>query len=390
MNIYYRHVLRISLAWSYLIASSCVIANQFAPHENAIELIERYMDKNKVSGMAIALVKGNTLKFSKGFGYANLDENILMNADSIMNIGSISKTITATAIMQLWEKGKLRLDKDINAYLPINIRNPLFPQTPITIRHLLTHTSSIDDSSAYGNSYQCGDPDVNLETWVRGYFETSGKYYNEKENFHSWKPGSSTRYSNVAYGLLGYIVEELSSQTFEAYTKTNIFEPLEMKISSWFLNDLAPQKLVRAYVPLNDENKNGWISELIEKPVKGKYQLCNYSFYNYPDSLLRTSVQDLSKFLSAILNKGQSGNFNLLKETTISKMLTPQKGASSSQGLCWRRLSFESLWGHSGGDPGITTRMHFDPNSKLGLIIFQNSSSGDSKALFKQLYRVFK
>jgi CubicO group peptidase (beta-lactamase class C family) len=98
-----------------------------------------------------------------------MENKIPMTDKTIQNIGSISKTITATAVMQLWEKGKFKLDDDVNGYLPFKERNPYFPDDPITFRELLTHKSSIKDGPAYEDSYACGDPTISLKDWIEDF-----------------------------------------------------------------------------------------------------------------------------------------------------------------------------------------------------------------------------
>src|SRR5690606_21055795 len=116
--------------------------------------------------------------------------------------------------------------------------------------------------------------------------------------------------------------------------------------------------------------------------------LCLYSFPNYPDGLLRTNVEELSYFLRAIMNEGVFNNHQLLKKSTIDNMLSFQVEGNSSQGLCWRQSDFESLWGHSGGDPGVSTKMYFSRETDIGIIIFQNNNEGDQFEVLKEIYKV--
>jgi len=113
-------------------------------------LLDRAVNDTKLPGVTAALVQGERLLWSGAAGFADIDQDIKMTVDHILNIGSISKTITATAVMQQVERGKLDLDHDVNDYLPFSTRNPKFPAVPITIRHLLIHRSSITDGAAYG------------------------------------------------------------------------------------------------------------------------------------------------------------------------------------------------------------------------------------------------
>jgi len=127
----------------------------------------------------------------------------------------------------------------VNDYLPFSTRNPKFPAVPITIRHLLIHRSSITDGAAYSKSYSCGDPTVELGVWVEEYLKPGGRFYNAQENFLNWAPGAEDpptpprTYSNVAFGLLGHLVERVSGVEFNAYCQAEIFDVLGMKNTNW-------------------------------------------------------------------------------------------------------------------------------------------------------------
>jgi CubicO group peptidase (beta-lactamase class C family) len=156
-----------------------------ADPDNGLDaFIEAEMKAQKIPGLAACIVKFGTIVWSKGYGWSDIKRRVAMDPDrSIQNIGSISKTVTATAAMQLWEKGKFELDDEINQYLPFPVRNPLHADKLISFRSLLTHRSSIADSPAYGASYACGDPSVTLETWIKDYFTPDGRYYQKEKNF---------------------------------------------------------------------------------------------------------------------------------------------------------------------------------------------------------------
>ena len=381
----------IFLSMAFLFSVNICIAQESRLESSLDCTISDYIDKNDVPGIAVCIVKEDSTIWSKSYGYANIEKNMPMSIDAIMNIASISKTITAVAILQLWENSKLDLDADVNEYLEFSVRNPNFPETPITIRQLLTHTSSINDSKVYYKSYACGDPAINLAGWIKGYFDNTGKFYDKKNNFYSWKPGEGYKYSNVAFGLLGFIVEKISMQPFSIYCKNNIITPLTMNNSGWFIADIDTLKQAKQYVKANRRNKKSeWISKLNSKQIGNYLQLCNYSFYNYPDGLFKTSVKELSYFLRAIMNQGVYNGERVLEKTTVSEMLSLQLEDNDRQGLCWIKEKHDPLWGHSGSDPGIQTYMYFDYHAKMGIILFQNSGSGNAYKLVKNLLSVME
>jgi CubicO group peptidase (beta-lactamase class C family) len=345
------------------------------------DFILEKMKGDNIPGVSACIVKGDKLVWSKGFGWADVEKKIPMTAESIQNIGSISKTVTATAIMLLWEKGRFKLDDDVNKYLSLEVRNPRFPDVPITFRQLLTHRSSIKDGPAYGESYACGDPTISLKDWIWEYFTPHGKYYDKEENFHIWKPGIDVvpkgprEYTNVGFGLLGYLVEAISGMDFAQYCREYIFDPLGMKQTGWYLSDIdisnhaVPYSYVlenfEPFLPKYDEDKQS-------KKLGSLFPHCLYSFPNYPDGLVRTSVRDLSKFLRAYMNGGSYQDTQILKTETIQNILSDNH---YGRGLCWvksRNENGDISWGHNGGDPGILTIMRFWPKNGTGVIIFFN------------------
>jgi CubicO group peptidase (beta-lactamase class C family) len=347
-------------------------------------------------GIAACVVRGDQIDWSAGYGWADIAGKKPMTPDTIQNIASVSKTITATAIMQLWEEKRFGLDDDVGEYFPFPIRNPRFPSTAITIRQLLTHTSSITDGPAYEPSYACGDPTMSLMDWLQAYYDPLGNNYDADNNFLTWMPGTLNppdkprAYSNLAFGLLGGLVEITSGQPFADYCQQRIFDPLAMHDTGWFLNDIDE---VRHAVPYGaaPEPRLLTASDNENASIDSKYYgHCLYSFTNYPDGLVRTSINDLSKFLRAYIGFGQFHSARILNESTVQVMLTESHGR---QGLCWSRPEHltgdPTIWGHSGGDPGVSTTMEFSQRHETGVIVFSNFDGWDlvpevSRKLFRE------
>lgn len=368
-----------------------------APDDDLDAFIESERRTRRIPGLAACIVKSGRVAWSKGYGWANIAERVPMDPDrTVQNIGSISKTVTATAIMQLWEQGKLQLDDDIDERLPFPVRSPSHPGVPITYRLLLTHRSGIADSPAYGTSYACGDPKSSLEAWLEGYFKPGGGHHDPKANFHPWKPGSEDAYSNVGFGLLGYLVERISGEPFASYTRKNIFDPLGMDQTGWHPSDIDVAAHAIPYAPTADTEeadlyrKYGLLAGDPEHdPGSGDHHpLCLYSFPNYPDGALRTSANQLARFLLAYANDGALGNARILAPDTVRLMLTPQAATSPDQGLCWatERRGGHRHWGHNGSDPGIETNMSFRPADGIGTILFANRAHADLSAIDRRLF----
>ena len=148
-------------------------------------------------------------------------------------MASISKTITATALLQLFDNGKFKLDDNINDYLDFKVEIPGYSKV-ITFRMLLTHTSGIADGKVLDEEYYYGkDSPVKLDFFLEEYLVDGGEYYYKNQNFHDFEPGSDHEYSNVGNALIAGLVEDISGMEFNAYCKKNIFEPLKMNSTFW-------------------------------------------------------------------------------------------------------------------------------------------------------------
>jgi CubicO group peptidase (beta-lactamase class C family) len=370
----------------------------WAGEDTALEtFIRQELAESRLAGCAVAVVVGQRLVWSKAFGLADREKQISMTADTIQNIGSISKTVTATAVMQLWEQEKLALDADVNDYLDFSVRNPRHPSIPITVRQLLTHRSSITDGPSYERSYACGDPTISLEDWIKGYLTPKGPYYDGEKNFHLWEPGTEDppkqprAYTNVGYGLLGYLVEKLSETAFNDYTNQKIFSPLGMNATGWFLDevDVSKHAVPYSWIPEGEIPDELLPRDGHDVPAEPGtlFPHCLYSFYNYPDGLVRTNVMDLSRFLMAYINGGKLGETRLLNQETVQLMLSKKH---FRRGLCWSTTELENgdmIWGHGGGDPGISTYMGFRSDDGVGAIVFFTGRPGAAfRSILERLF----
>jgi len=384
----------------HLLLLTCYVtqASAQSAYDSVDIAVKKFMNDQNIPGFAAGIVKNGKLTWSKGYGQADIAHNKAMSIDGIMNIGSVSKTFTTTAAMQLWEKGLIDLDADVNTYLDFKIRNPKYPDKPITIFQILTHTSSIIDGKAYSESYACGDPGLSLNDWIHGALTPGGTFYNDGNSFGDWAPGDKRTYSNVAFGLLGLIVEKVAKQPFNLYCREHIFQPLGMKHTGWMLSEVDTGNYIRPYAYITEGNRKEYMTYARLFPNETAFKVgtfipvCLYSFPNYPDGLVRTSVREISFYLAALLNGGELNGKRILKQATIEKMFSPQLKDYTAQGLTWRTSEFETpygkvkLWGHSGLDPGIQTFLFFNPANKTGVITFQNNPADGIQAIVGKIY----
>ena len=319
--------------------------------------IKQSISDANIAGMAVAIVSGDSIIFTQGYGYSDIQTKEPFTPETVMNIASISKTFVGVALMHLVEKGLIGLDDDVNNFLPFKVLNPHLPESIITARHLMSHSSGIkDDQKVYLPSYHYGgDSPTPLGEFLADYLSPDGTHYSKK-NFTKSKPGKKFVYSNIGAGLAGYIIERVSGKPLNVFTREIIFKPLGMNNTYWFLSEMDREKHSRLY----ESKKNNTLLDNIDL----------YGLTTYPDGGVRTTVADLSRYLLCIMNKGLYKGTRILKEETVSEMLTPDYIDS-----------YTKFWGvgdqigHGGGDPGVSTGMYYSPKDKLGIIFFINTSS---------------
>jgi CubicO group peptidase (beta-lactamase class C family) len=328
-----------------------------------------------VPGLSAAIVKGDRIVCTAAAGLANIDEDRPVTPDTLFLVASVSKTVTATAIMQLYEQGKFGLDDDVNDYLPYRISIPASPDLPITFRQLLTHTSSIADNWSTIDSLltKGEDSPLALADFTRGYLTPDGPYYNKDANFESGEPGTVSSYSNMGAVLLGYLVEVISGVPFDQYCRDHILAPLGMTATTWRLAGIDRSRLAMPY-----------------RTRRSRFSaIGQYGEPDYPDGMLRTSVVELARFMIAYLQGGSLNGATILKPNTIAQMLTPQTGLDPSQGLIWFRDDYgdREVWGHDGSDIGAGAEIWFDPKTKTGVILMTNGAWNKQGDLISTLFR---
>ncbi|BAV06443.1 beta-lactamase class C and other penicillin binding proteins [Filimonas lacunae] len=351
-------------------------------------VIRQKMAESGIVGLSASIIVDKQVVWKKGFGFADKENKIPFTTSTIMNIASVTKTVTGACLMKAVEQGKVSLDEDINSYLPFKIVNPYFPQDRVTLRNLATHTSGLTDrypfytDSLYFNGK---DSPEALGDFLRNYFVAGGKYYS-KENFLDHKAGTFREYSNIGTALAGFIVEQRTGQKLNQYSKHYIFKPLHMDDTGWFLSEINLKKHAKLYV--KDEN--------------GIKNIELYGLTTYPDGGVHTSTDDLSRFFIALLNNGTYKNTRILKEETAGQMLTFQFNEKNkpentdpkdlNSGIFWATKMGGKRIGHNGSDPGVRTFMLSDLNKEVAVIMFSNTSLTEKEEakffnIYSELYK---
>lgn len=367
-----------------LIISACLMLSRFTPAQNQFnanvseknsqagldEYFHNVISKYNYVALGACLIKDQKITWEGSYGFADLEENKALKTDDIFQLASLSKTVTATALMQLYERGLFQLDDDVNKYVPFSVRNPNFPDKPITIRMLLTHTNSFDDLLPMGNKISLGvggDSPIPFKEYTEGLFTPGSKYYSVDYFSKTIEPGTKYSYSNISFSLIGYLVEVLSGKEFDVYCNENIFFPLEMSNTNWHLRGLDTSKCVFGY-----GIRPGDTSKTYKKQR-------HFGTPGYPEGMLRTTMQDFSHFISAFINEGRYKDFQMLKPETVKEMLTPQihdvpnrTYNSMDMGLTWNILNIEgdTLYSMNGFSGSIFAVAYFSRSNKVGMIYF--------------------
>ena len=336
----------------------------------------RKMKNSDRIGLQAAYISNGKLTWCGSYGLKTFDENEKVNDSTVFMVASISKPVTALAVMKLYDEGRLQLDEDINHYLPFKVSNPNFHEEILTVRMLLSHVSSIRDNwEQLEKGYTIdhgGDSQMSLEDYLKSYLLPGGVYYDAEKNFYAVGPGIQQRYSNIGYSLLGYIVERVSKQPFNEYMREAIFKPLKMHNTFWFLSEIPHDNLA---TPHNMPYK--------ETDYKGTQKLNHFGYPGYPSGQLRTTATDYAQFVMLFLNQGKVGDQQILKKETIDEFLSVQyPEADKYQAISWSYKEFQNFIynmimprvpSHTGLDPGMNSVVSFDPENKTGVVIISNS-----------------
>ncbi|MEM1120425.1 MAG: serine hydrolase domain-containing protein [Bacteroidota bacterium] len=357
----------------FLEVPETVTPNPENPTTSVTDAFEAYlleeMEQQNIPALSALVFQDDQIKYQANLGLSDVGDNIPLAADHLFLLASISKTITATALLQLHDQGLFELDDSINDFLPFEVKIPNYT-TPITFQMLLTHTSGINDGNALDDQFYDGeDSPVTLRYFLENYFASDGVFYDEEANFYDFEPGTQHEYTNTGNTLMGLLVEVIAQQDFNEYCKEHILAPLNMTNSYWRLVEIN-QPMVGLY----DKN------ELIEP----------YTFTDYPNGGLRSTAEDLFKFNQMLMSQGRFNNNQILQAATVGTLLEPQIPTIDPQvGLHFFLMNEDNnLWGHDGGVQGSTTIMAFNPETKAGAIILTNQTDVDLDEILVRAYAV--
>ena len=380
----------------------------------------------KVPGLGVVLYRNGQEVYSHFMGsrrFLTPDGTAAepITRDTRFRIASVSKQFTIFTLMQLVEAGKLRLDDDVSRYLGFSLRNPAHPDTPITVRMLASHTSSLRDGKVYSIP-----PSVN----VREFFTPEGRYYENGDHFAPAEeaPGSYFCYANINYGLLGTIIEAVTGERFDRYQKKHILKELDTH-ADYVPGNLAKRDFAKLGTIYQKKDESGHWNEFgrwygkaddyggqqpkkdsiyLQNPyaedIQGWFPLKDYvpgtnATMLSPQGGLRISYEELTHCLEMLMNGGSYHGRQILSPISIAEMLRPQwqydaaqkngstgGGTLLSYGLGEVQIAGNStsrvnrahevdLVGHNGEAFGLLSGVFFRPGTKDGFVYIMNGEA---------------
>ena len=308
--------------------------------------IEDLVALQRLPGLAVGVVRDETLVYARGFGTLRIGSDAAVTTDTLFHMASVTKPVVATAIMQLVEAGAVTLDAPVTRYLPYFAMADPRART-ISIEQLLSHRSGLPDVEDYAWDRPQHDTDA-LERYVRSLSDRTLLA----------DPGQHFAYSNIAYEILGDVIAKVSRTTFEDFVQRRILDPLGMNYSTLAVADVEQSLVARGHTLGPD-------GEVIEREVYP------YNRAHAPSSTLVSSIRDLSQWAAMLLNQGQHNGIRIVSAATLKQMWTPLVSVhpklSMQVGLSWflERYRGHRIVQHSGSDEGFQSHLLVAPEARI-------------------------
>lgn len=331
-----------------------------AQPEKAEAAIRTIMEETKVMGLSVAVVKNNQIIYTHSFGLKDAETNTPLTDDCLFRIASISKSFSATAMMQLAEAKKLSLEEDMSNLVGFPIRNPKYPETVITLRMVLSHRSSINDSQGYF-TLDAINPAKN-PNWARCYNE--------------YEPGTGYQYCNLNYNMAGTIIEKISGKRFDQYIKHHILDPLEL-YAGYCVDSLDRSRFATIY------EYNGDSAKFIASPAAYAPRSKEIAAYTMgyttpvfsPTGGMKISATDLARYMIMHSKQGKYNGKRIISRKSAHEMQTPLSD-KENYGLALLKtdklIVGKTMTGHTGSAYGLYSVMFFQPKEKFGFVVISN------------------
>ncbi len=359
----------------FLWLAAIVFGQQALPKPGFDEALQQIAERYQTVGLAIVVVKNNQPVYSEAFGYKDRETKEKLTVNDLFRIASISKSFTATALMQLVEEDEISLEDDFGDLVGFPVRNPHFPDKKITLEMVLSHRSSINDKNGYFD-LDVINPQKNKD-WANSY--------------NNVEPGTHYQYCNLNFNMAGAVLEKLTGVRFDEYIDRKILQPLHLNAGycvdslnkSLFVSlyEYDSGKFVKqqaAYNPRSEEIKNYVMGQ--STPVFS------------PTGGMKISANDLAKYMLMHMNDGKYKTGRILQKKSAKKMqqkLSDKEGYGLALQEVDDLIDGVHLIGHTGSAYGLYSNMFFNPEKKYGFVVITNGCtphrSGDYLALSKDM-----
>ncbi len=309
------------------------------------------MKKHNVKGLSIAIVDGQKIVWTKGFGLADEEKNLSTSSQTIYRIGSISKVITATEIMRLHQSGKIDIDQPVTTYIKdFSVRSRFKNTHPVTLRSLLSHHSGLPS-------------DIIAGMWVQNPISVAELVHSIKDESLASPPQTMYKYSNIGFSILGRIIEVIENKPFSKAMSDNFLQPLGMQHSSFALTPQMEKFYSKGY----REGK-----EAERTPLR-----------DLPAGAMLSNVEDMGRFIQFVFSDGNLGNKTIVKPKILEEIFSQQFAGleldfGHKVGLGWvlgglRFPTDDHLAWHNGAGTPHQAHISLLPDRKLGVIILANT-----------------
>jgi D-alanyl-D-alanine carboxypeptidase len=386
-------LLAIALLSIQACSSGRSLPEQFKEPATIAELdahLNSLVESGSPPGLSLVVVKNGSIIYQKGFGWADEPRKIAATPESVYHWWSLTKVATAIAIFQLQEQGKLQLEDSVRAFLPYFIVHyPSAADKPVTIQHLLTHSSGLPDAGwrIITWIHHDGDPPVDQTALVKKVLPD----YSTLE----FEPGDSTQYSNIGYMVLGAIIEKATGQPYEEYIREHILKPLAMNHTDFVYTENMEAHEAAGSHPLCDPMTPllAIVAPSFIREISGKHLWFERVYTDQtPSTGLIGSAADAARLIAAYLNGGELDGQRILSPASISRMTHEGyiKRGTRWQGICWQVYDDggQPMLKHSGGGPGFSTEMQLYPDKKLGFVLFTNDVTCETWKIMNTVTKV--
>lgn len=320
----------------------------------------------RTTGAVVVVAKAGEVVYRYDYGYANKQGQEPVTPETYFRVASVTKLVSAIRVMQLVEDGLLDLDAPIGDYLGFEVLNTRHKREPITLRQLMTHTSSISDSGGFSSNLALND-----------FLDASRR---RNGNWNNRAPGSKYQYSNFGAGLMGSLMEAVTGQNVNDTMHESVFDPLGID-AAYHISLLGnPEKAAYIYYADGKLKKSpaAYLRESWDPAVDPNrhYGLTYGSLWIRGDDLIKLGI--------ALCEGGEVDGIRLLEPDTIELMMSSQKdlgavSVDSPYGLCVHRVSTllddRMIYGHQGRSDGVLCNLYFEPQSRLVFVLITNGSS---------------